>query len=48
LLARTKFFGQGHRFSGLNPQRLGVTQKTLAPATATTRTRRPAAATKGA
>jgi preprotein translocase subunit SecD len=46
LLARTKFFGHGHRFSGLNPQRLGVTQKMLAPATATTR--RPAAATKGA
>jgi preprotein translocase subunit SecD len=46
LLARTKFFGQGHRFSGLNPQRLGVTEKTLAPATAMTR--RTAAATKGA
>jgi len=25
LLARTKFFGQGHRFSGLDPQRLGST-----------------------
>lgn len=24
LLARTKFFGQGHRFSGLDPRRLGV------------------------
>jgi preprotein translocase subunit SecD len=24
LLARTKFFGEGHRFSGLDPKRLGV------------------------
>jgi len=24
LLARTKFFGEGHRFSGLDPERLGV------------------------
>ncbi|WP_460521328.1 protein translocase subunit SecD [Flindersiella endophytica] len=48
VLARTKFFGQGHRLSGLNPERLGVTAKQLAPTTATTRTRRPAAATKGA
>lgn len=24
LLARTKFFGEGHRFSGLDPRRLGV------------------------
>jgi preprotein translocase subunit SecD len=27
LLARTKFFGQGHRFSGLDPQRLGSTAR---------------------
>jgi preprotein translocase subunit SecD len=46
LLAKTKFFGQGHRFSGLNPEKLGVDRAKLAPATATTR--RPAAATKGA
>ena len=24
LLARTKFFGEGHRFSGLDPKRLGA------------------------
>ena len=24
LLARTRFFGEGHRFSGLNPEHLGV------------------------
>ena len=24
LLARTKFFGQGHKLSGLDPQRLGA------------------------
>jgi preprotein translocase subunit SecD len=27
LLARTEFFGQGHRFSGLDPQRLGSTAR---------------------
>jgi preprotein translocase subunit SecD len=27
LLARTKFFGQGHRLSGLDPQRLGSTAR---------------------
>jgi len=27
LLARTTFFGQGHRFSGLDPQRLGSTAR---------------------
>ena len=27
LLARTKFFGQGHRLSGLDPERLGVTAR---------------------
>jgi preprotein translocase subunit SecD len=27
LLARTEFFGQGHRFSGLDPQRLGTTAR---------------------
>ncbi|HZC26208.1 MAG TPA: protein translocase subunit SecD [Actinopolymorphaceae bacterium] len=31
LLARTKFFGEGHRFSGLDPGRLGVPAKQLAP-----------------
>jgi preprotein translocase subunit SecD len=34
-LARTEFFGQGHRFSGLNAERLGAK-----PRTATTTTRR--------
>ena len=29
LLARTEFFGQGHRFSGLDPERLGSTPRTL-------------------
>jgi preprotein translocase subunit SecD len=33
LLARTEFFGHGHRFSGLDPERLGSTRRTLlAPA----------------
>jgi preprotein translocase subunit SecD len=29
MLARTEFFGQGHRFSGLDPERLGSTRRTL-------------------
>jgi preprotein translocase subunit SecD len=29
LLARTEFFGQGHRVSGLDPERLGSTRRTL-------------------
>jgi preprotein translocase subunit SecD len=29
LLAQTEFFGQGHRFSGLDPERLGSTRRTL-------------------
>ncbi|HEU4911190.1 MAG TPA: protein translocase subunit SecD [Actinomycetes bacterium] len=29
LLARTRFFGQGHRLSGLDPERLGATRRTL-------------------
>jgi preprotein translocase subunit SecD len=29
ILARTKFFGEGHRFSGLDPERLGSTRRTL-------------------
>ena len=42
LLARTKFFGQGHPLSGLSPERLGAPKRTL-----TTRppSRRPAVAT---
>jgi hypothetical protein len=36
LLARTKFFGGGHKFSGLDPEHLGV------PALPGTRSRRPA------
>jgi preprotein translocase subunit SecD len=31
LLARTRFFGEGHRFSGLDPSRLGVSRQRLAP-----------------
>ncbi len=30
LLARTKFYGGGHRLSGLAPDRLGTTRSTLA------------------
>lgn len=29
ILAATRFFGQGHRFSGLDPERLGATRATL-------------------
>jgi preprotein translocase subunit SecD len=29
LLARTKFYGQGHPLSGLDPERLGATRRTL-------------------
>jgi preprotein translocase subunit SecD len=29
ILAGTEFFGQGHRFSGLDPERLGSTRRTL-------------------
>ena len=39
LLARTKFFGGGHRLSGLDPDHLGVT------ALPGTRSRRPAGRT---
>jgi preprotein translocase subunit SecD len=38
MLARTEFFGQGHRFSGLDPERLGSTRRTLL--TPTPRSRR--------
>lgn len=45
LLARTKFFGQGHRLSGFDPKHLGVARPTLTtrpprrqPATAMTQT----------
>ena len=31
LLARTRFFGEGHRFSGIDPRRLGVSMRQLAP-----------------
>jgi preprotein translocase subunit SecD len=42
LLARTTFFGQGHKWSGLDPDRLGAkTRSVTTPAT----TRRPSAAT---
>ncbi len=29
MLARTSFFGQGHKMSGLDPERLGATRRTL-------------------
>jgi preprotein translocase subunit SecD len=29
MLARTKFFGQGHRLSGLDPERLGSTRGSM-------------------
>jgi preprotein translocase subunit SecD len=43
LLARTRFFGQGHRFSGLDPARLGA----RAPWRGTRRPPRPAPGTAG-
>ena len=43
LLGRTKFFGNGHPLSGLDPARLGVTKL---PGAGTTVTRRPAPARK--
>jgi preprotein translocase subunit SecD len=42
LLARTTFFGQGHKWSGLDPDRLGAKTR---PATTPATTRRPSAAT---
>nr|WP_092882871.1 protein translocase subunit SecD [Actinopolymorpha cephalotaxi] len=47
LLARTRFFGEGHRFSGLDPTRLGVPRERLAPRTATRASTR-ASSPKGA
>ena len=44
LLARTKFFGGGHRLSGLDPKHLGVAGRSL-PAAPSAR-RRPAAVTR--
>jgi preprotein translocase subunit SecD len=29
ILARTTFFGQGHKWSGLDPERLGATRRTM-------------------
>jgi preprotein translocase subunit SecD len=37
ILAGTKFFGQGHRFSGLDPERLGAARATLTTRPARTR-----------
>ena len=45
ILARTKFFGQGHRFSGLDPARLGSTRGTMLTPTAGRRGRVAGAAT---
>jgi preprotein translocase subunit SecD len=44
ILARTKFFGQGHKMSGLDPERLGSTRRTLLSPTPSSR-RRTAAGT---
>jgi preprotein translocase subunit SecD len=43
IFARTKFYGQGHRFSGLDPRRLGATKPLVAQPR-----RRPVAASKEA
>ena len=48
ILARTKFFGQGHRFSGLDPARLGSTRGTMLTPTAGRRGRVAGAATSTA
>ena len=37
LLARTKFFGRGHRWSGLDPSTLGVTKRATRARTTTTK-----------
>jgi preprotein translocase subunit SecD len=42
LLSRTKFFGEGHKLSGLDPEHLGVDKLRVATAA----TRRPASARK--
>ncbi len=39
ILARTKFFGQGHKMSGLDPERLGSTRRTLLTPTPSSRRR---------
>jgi preprotein translocase subunit SecD len=44
ILARTEFFGQGHKLSGLDPDRLGSTRRTLLTPTPSSR-RRTAAGT---
>ena len=43
MLARTRFFGEGHRFSGLDPERLGAQRRSLL--TPASRRRTPAAGT---
>ena len=40
LLARTKFFGQGHRWSGLDPERLGAKSRPATTPAARRRSRR--------
>ncbi|MEO7981792.1 MAG: protein translocase subunit SecD [Sporichthyaceae bacterium] len=39
ILARTTFFGQGHKMSGLDPERLGATKRTLLTPTPSSRRR---------
>jgi len=46
ILARTKFFGQGHKLSGLDPERLGSTKRTLLTPTPSSRRRTAATATR--
>ncbi|MGI5951207.1 MAG: hypothetical protein ACOX61_05080, partial [Brooklawnia sp.] len=47
ILGRTKFFGEGHKFSGFDPEHLGVARASLLGRRAgnTRRRTRPAAAT---
>ena len=47
LLANTKFFGEGHKWSGLDPERLGADAARGTPAVAGSRSPRSAAAAEG-
>ncbi|MGZ4590709.1 MAG: protein translocase subunit SecD [Actinomycetes bacterium] len=47
ILARTKFYGQGHRLSGLDPERLGATRRSMLTPAPRRRGDKPAAAAAG-
>jgi preprotein translocase subunit SecD len=47
LLARTKFYGQGHKWSGLDPERLGARRRAAPGQPQTIVGRRRAAAEEG-